>query len=189
MDYLTHVQLGGVPVKVEYGRLLHLPASKATAGHLYAARMAAVRRVKTPYFSLLDGGDDALLPGYWEVMAHAVDMLQRTAAAIATTHETLHGKKAEVHPHHGVVCSKAAFDSVEWPRGCHHFESVVYPRLSDGGVLHLPHVVYDWRPDGAGASRWATTTRARVNAALWLEGRDGVHFSSDFVDQDAAWQT
>lgn len=190
---LTYLVLGDAFPAPGNGRLKSHPRSQPNAGALYRARMNAAMQVETEFFCLLDGGCDALLPGFEESVEQRMAGLRESGKHIAYADELANGEliasgdfslpaylRNPAMIHHAPVCRTASARAIAWPDGCFWFEGICYGSLARLGWMYLPGVVYEWNRTPGGASRWPSTTRALINTMLWHQGRGGVHFASDF---------
>ena len=160
------------------------------ASDLYAARLAAVRKVKTPWFFCLDD-DDALPDGYLDLLGRCM----ASSAAVVYTNELLcmqdgreivrrsaHYDRAafltNTTPiHHLAVCrTDAALSAMERiPKsGTWGFEPMLFAEVAKEGAQWFDEVGYIWnqRPDG-GLSRHPSVPYAMVRSAQWINGTLG----------------
>ena len=160
------------------------------AAELYAARLAAVRKVKTPWFFCLDD-DDALPDNYLELLARCM----ASSAAVAYTNELLcmpDGTQMErksapydraafqrsVTPiHHLAVCrTDAAHRAMERipASGSWGFEPMLFAEVARDGAQWFDEVGYIWRQRaGGGLSRHPSVPYAMVRSAQWVNGTLG----------------
>lgn len=187
----TAVVLSARPVTLEVPGvdvLAHVSTIR-DASELYAARLAAVRKVKTPWFFCLDD-DDALPDGY-------MDLLERcmaSPAAVCYTNELLcfldgrevvrksaHYDRAaylsSVTPiHHLAVCrTDAALRAMERiPKaGAWGFEPMLFAEVAREGARWFDEVGYVWRQRPGGLSRHPSVPYAMVRSAQWINGTLG----------------
>lgn len=169
---LTLIVLGADLSRVPAcGTILRLPPSAPNPQALYEARLAAALAVETPFFTMLDGGPDILLPGYEHGMQDLCEQMELDHTDIGSCLFEIGVSGKTKYLNHGVVCRTAALRNVRWPRGLFHFEVCVYGRLAERGVTKVPRVVYRWVPSEGGANTWPQTSEARMNAARWLHGQ------------------
>lgn len=191
MPAITAVVLSARPVALEIpgvAVLGHVGVIR-DAAELYAARLAAVRRVDTPWFFCLDD-DDALPDGYLDLLARCM----ASSAAVVYTNELLcmlDGTSVErksapydraafersVTPiHHLAVCrTDAALRAMESiPRsGSWGFEPMLFAEVAREGAQWFDEVGYIWKQREGGLSRHPSVTYAMVRSAQWVNGTLG----------------
>lgn len=191
---ITAIVLSAKPVTLEIPGVLVLGrvGQIRDAAELYAARLAAVRAVRTPWFFCLD--DDDTLPE-----GHA-DLLQRcmaSDAAVVYTNELLRlqdgrevVRRAGAYSrdqyrqrttliHHLAVCrTDAALMAMQRipAEGCWGFEPMLFAEVARDGAQWLDEVGYIWNErSGGGLSRHPSLPRAMVRAGQWINGRRAWH--------------
>lgn len=157
------------------------------AADLYAARLAAVRRVKTEWFFCLDD-DDALPEHYLDLLARCT----ASAAPLAYTNELLrypNGREVVRRSapydrsawrrditaiHHLAVCrTDAALDAMQRipASGEWGFEPMLFAEVARGGAEWFDEVGYVWQLRvGGGLSRHPSLSYAMVRSAQWING-------------------
>jgi len=191
---VTAIVLSAKPVKLELPGVVVLGqiGQILDAAELYAARLAAVRRVRTPWFFCLD--DDDALPDGWQ------DLLARCMAsdsAVVYTNELLrmrdgrevmrragpYAREAYQHGvtliHHLAVCrTDAALRAMERipDSGCWGFEPMLFSEVAgtEGGEW-IDEVGYVWNEREGGLSRHPSVPLAMLRAGQWINGRRQWH--------------
>lgn len=157
------------------------------AAELYAARLAAVRRVRTPWFFCLDD-DDVLPECYPDLLARCI----ASDAPLAYTNELLclaDGREVVRRSapyerslwaqnftliHHLAVCrTGAALDAMARipASGTWGFEPMLYAEVARGGAQWFDEVGYVWHQRASGGlSRHPSVAYAMVRAAQWING-------------------
>lgn len=156
------------------------------AAELYAARLAAVRRVRTPWFFCLDD-DDALPDGWQDLLARCM----ASDAAVVYTNELLRmrdGREVvrraapyarEAYRdgvaliHHLAVCrTDAALRAMERipASGCWGFEPMLFAEVAREGAQWLDEVGYVWNEREGGLSRHPSVPLAMLRAGQWING-------------------
>jgi hypothetical protein len=151
--------------------------SAPDAAALYARRLEALRLARAPYVCWVDGYGDRLLPGF----AAAMQALAATGRPLGYAAELVSGRRRPAVPwslaayladptvcHHGVVCRREALLAIDWPAGCHHWETIAYGTLGQQGTAFDPVPRYDWRPGSNGARLWDSTRRAIDASRAWV---------------------
>lgn len=154
------------------------------AADLQRARFEAALQVRTESFFFLDD-DDALAPGYLEVLARC----EAAAAALTYTDEIVseadgtrqlvmrHAYDRAEHfrrpldIHHLVLCDTAAARrSIQrLPRGHFAPEVMLYWDLARDGAEYVPGAPYIWNRRTAGMHRWPCTSISQMRALLWAK--------------------
>ena len=192
---VSYIVLGTIDFRPLMGEVIELARSAPRAGALYRARHWAMSSARTEFVCLLDGGEDALLPGFEASIERRMLAMRRTGAAIGYADELKNGELVEngefsidahlrrpLMLHADVVCRTEALKAIEWPSGCYWFEAVCYGTLARQGFVYDREAVYDWHPSPGGARLWPDTARAVQNSLRWLQGLPGIHFPKDFED-------
>lgn len=163
MEQITFIVHGDISDPPSFGKLAQYPRTAPTSEALYAGRLAAMQEVTTPYFCLLDGGEDRLLPAFAWTIPQQIEELMLTSSGLAVSKETS-GRIG----HHAVVCSTVLAKHLPAPTGLFHFETMFYTWLRHYGVISSSEVTYDWLPSVNGARRWHDTLQAMSNSYLYV---------------------
>jgi hypothetical protein len=161
-------------------RCVPLAAAK-NARALYERRLEAMRSSEADYLCFVDGGEDAVLPGF----AAAMQALADADMPIGYAAELVHGQAREHKPftlrnyvldfamiHHGVVCRRKDLLAIDWPTGVYSWEVLAYGALAQRGFAYDPTPRYDWRPGPDGARLWPSYAHGVINSLRWLQGLD-----------------
>lgn len=188
---ITAIVLSAQPVALEIpgATVLNHVSTIRDATELYAARLAAVRKVRTPWFFCLDD-DDALPDGY----AVLLQRCMASGAPLAYTNELLQladGREVvrrgapyrrELYRtnlttiHHLAVCrTDAALDAMRRipASGCWGFEPMLFAEVAKGGAVWFDEVGYVWRQRAGGLSRHPSVPYAMVRSGQWINGTLG----------------
>ncbi|UIS65488.1 hypothetical protein [Acidovorax phage AP1] len=191
---ITAIVLSAKPVTLELPGVVVLGqvGQIRDAAELYAARLAAVRRVRTRWWFCLD--DDDELPEGWQ------DLLARcmaSDAAVAYTNELLcmrDGREVIRRAgsfsrdayrervtliHHLAVCrTDAALRAMERipTSGCWGFEPMLFAEVASAeGGEWIDEVGYIWHEREGGLSRHPSVPMAMLRAGQWINGRRTWH--------------
>lgn len=163
MEQITFIVHGDISDPPDFGILKKYPRTAANSIALYTGRLAAMQEVTTPYFCLLDGGEDRLLPVFASVIQQQCRLMRDSGAGLGISKET-GGRKG----HHAVVCSTELAKRLKAPAGLHHFETLFYNWLRMFGVISSNEITYDWVPSKDGARNWPDTLTAMSNSYLYV---------------------
>ena len=163
MEQITFIVHGDISDPPSFGILKQYPRTPPTSTDLYAGRLAAMQEVTTPYFCLLDGGEDRLLPAFTWVIPQQIEQLALTGYGLGVSRETS-GRGG----HHAVVCSTELAKQLDPPKGLYHFETLYYTWLRYFGIIKTEAVTYDWVPSLNGARNWPDTLQAMSNSYLYV---------------------
>lgn len=167
---MTFIVLGDVHRVPRTGVTKFFPKSRPSHAALTQARIEAVSHVESEFFSIVDGGEDVLLPCFEDAMQELCSTMDAIGADIGTAREQVRGQPSR-YMHHGIMCRTSAFRALKLPKsGCFDFAAMVYPMLSSNGCAICHQEAYNWIPSHNGARLWHDTPRARVNAARWAAG-------------------
>lgn len=167
---MTFLVLGDVHRVPDIGVTKAFQRSEASNAALTQARIASVEHVESEFFSIVDGGEDVLLPCFEDAMQELCGTMNAIGADIGTAREQVRGQPGRFM-HHGIMCRTSAFRSLSLPKsGCFDFAAMVYHMLSSNGCAICHHEAYNWIPSRNGARLWHETPRARVNGARWAAG-------------------
>jgi hypothetical protein len=190
---ITAIVLSAKPVTLELPgvQVLGHVGQIRDAAELYAARLAAVRRVRTPWWFCLDD-DDALPDGWQDLLARCTT----SDAAVVYTNEMLrmrdgrevvrragpYSREAYRHSvtliHHLAVCrTDAALRAMERipAAGCWGFEPMLFAEVARDGAQWLDEVGYVWNEREGGLSRHPSVPLAMLRAGQWINGRRTWH--------------
>lgn len=186
---ITAIVLSARPVALEIPGVTVLGhvGTIRNATELYAARLAAVRRVKTPWFFCLDD-DDTLPDNYPDLLARCI----ASEAPLAYTNELLRlndgrevlrrsapydralWRQTITLVHHLAVCrTDAALQAMERipASGEWGFEPMLFAEVARGGADWFDEVGYIWQQrEGGGLSRHPSVPYAMVRSAQWING-------------------
>lgn len=185
---VSAVVLSARPVTAEVPGVVVLPYVSIfhDAAGLLEARMAAIRKVRTPYFFFLDD-DDALPDDFDRVLALCLG----AGAAVAYTNELVrfpdgrevvrrsapydrkNWQRSITVIHRLAVCrTDAALRAMEKvPRGCYGFEPLMYPEIAREGAAWIDEVGYIWQQRQDGMSRNPDLMRGMARAVTWANRR------------------
>lgn len=173
---ITFILLGESNQVPGIGEVMKLPLVQPNNDALYTARINAVDKVTTEYFSLFDGGEDVLSKDFDSVFSEMIDYLNKTGLDIASAREQKYGKSQEGlmgYMHHAVICRADAVRNLKLPKsGCIHFETVVYSMLSKKGKFLKDAEIYNWIPSVNGARKWKDTPWAIQNSHRLIHGEE-----------------
>lgn len=161
-----------------------VPLADPHAEALYQRRLEAMRSSRCDWLCFVDGGPDVIGVDFVPAMHELALRAQSCGAPIGYAAEKVRGKAGMSREftmrefmtnhqviHHGVVCSVAALNAIDWPDGCHAWEVIAYGTLAQQGFVFDPVPRYDWRPGPEGARRWPSYHQAVINSTEWLRER------------------
>lgn len=161
--------LNRIPQSIKVVSSMH---SSPDPQSLYEARLNAVLSVSTPYVTLVDGGEDELLPEYEDSMLELCSIMNKMNTNIGSCLFEIGNTGKTAYLRHAVLMRTSVLHNIEWPKGLYRFESVVYEKLSLESVATLhPKVVYRWNATPGGVHTWPDMPAARVNSWRWLYGK------------------
>lgn len=163
MEDVTFIVHGDIYDPPDFGLLKQYPRTPANSTALYEGRLAAMQEVTTPYFCLLDGGEDRLLPVFAGVIQQQIRLMRASGAGMGISLETS-GRRG----HHAVLCDTRLAKKLRAPKGLHHFETLFYRWLRPYGVIVSDEITYDWKPTPNGARHWPDTLEAMSNSYLYI---------------------
>lgn len=189
--HATAVVLSAKPVTLEIPGVTVLGhvGTIRDATELYAARLAAVRKVKTPWFFCLDD-DDGLPAEYLDLLARCM----ASPAAVVYTNEMLHmadGTQVERKSapydrsawqrsvtliHHLAVCrTDAAMRAMERipASGSWGFEPMLFAEVAREGAQWFDEIGYHWHQREGGLSRHPSVAYAMIRSGQWINGTLG----------------
>lgn len=186
----TAIVLSAKPVTLEIPGVVVLGRTQTLKSptELHAARLDALREVKTPLCFFLDD-DDALPDDYISVLDECAERMRTKGVLMAYTDELdMEQGKAAVRRswyeydrrkhrdspmglHHLVVMrtSAAQQHASTLPRGEFWTEHMLYWSIGEGGAIYVPRVGYHWRRKATGGfSRDPRTLTALVRTQRWI---------------------
>lgn len=153
---------------------------------ILAARMAACRGVEAEFFTLVDGGEDSLLPDYKPAMLDLAEEMRRTGSMLGSFRMQRADGSLGGWYRHGVIVRGSVL-SWTWPSGMHSFETLIYGALAKLNRCVLrPGAVYCYRPSPNGMATWPESDLARRNSTHWIDGRHDLYAETP---DEAARQT
>lgn len=185
---ITFLVIGEITDLPKFGQVLRFPRCAGpeqyhAAARLYGHHQRTLAAVQTPYFCLLDGGADELLPSFERVMQEYAEVLstcpgvhivygdELTPTGRKRSREFTLNDYLRNHTmiHHGVLCRTATAKAIDFPIGVHIFELIVYGTLALAGYKYLPEPCYKWTPSFRGASTWPDTLVGLRESKRWLQ--------------------
>lgn len=164
---ITFIVHGPIQDPPNFGVLAQYELLPPTTEDLFKGRMDAMYKVSTPFFCVLDGGPDKLLPGFSIILPRLLKDMQRVQADIGLTKERPTNRVG----HHATICRTAVAQFSQFPRsGKYHFETLVYGFLSRFGteIIDRSDYTYEWLRSVNGASTWPDVLEAMNNSLDWL---------------------
>jgi hypothetical protein len=177
---------------IDYGvRIIQSEWVEALHMHkLFHEQMRVSNMVETPFFVFVDGGPDKL-PNYWlDLINQLIIRMEEEGTAIGYGDETINGRlalsgefelnrflKSFNQPHHSFVIRTSEFKSIDWPVGNFVYHVLVAGTLAQRGFTYIPEIMYNYIPSPNGSRNWPSTVRGIFNSLMYLQGKQGTHFS------------